>query len=449
MRSLFSRIFASPEARAAAGVPSYGLIPPLGSVPSASGLLVSQATAMTVSAVYRAVYVRAHDVARCKPSVFSEDEAGVRTHVTDHPIAKLMRRPNRVQTWFEFMRDLMVAYLLRGNAYAAILRDRRGDPVELILINPDAVLVLEAADGSWFYNVNRLGLFQIAMLRDLPVAIPSEDVLHLRGISFNMLIAASTIGLARDSIGLSMGLSQQQSRWVGNGARPSGIIKSPKVLTDAAAKRLKAQWQEFSAGIQNVGRTAVLEEGMEWQPLQLTAVDLQFVNQLGVSVADVGRFLGVPLRKLMLPDTSRGSTIIQEDQSYINETVAPDLEMIEQKFVQTFDLDAEGLGVDLDESPLLRADPLTRYNLGRIGKLSGLISTNEWRRGERLPPDPNGNEIMQPLNLAALGSDVTGTAPDGAGHPEAGTVPDEGVPTKPPRKPNGSAATEEDTAPEG
>jgi hypothetical protein len=34
--------------RASAGVPSYGMIPPLGSVPSASGLMISQATAMAV-----------------------------------------------------------------------------------------------------------------------------------------------------------------------------------------------------------------------------------------------------------------------------------------------------------------------------------------------------------------------------------------------------------------
>ena len=40
--------------RASAGTPSYGMIPPLGSVQSASGLLVSQATAMTVAAVYAA-----------------------------------------------------------------------------------------------------------------------------------------------------------------------------------------------------------------------------------------------------------------------------------------------------------------------------------------------------------------------------------------------------------
>ena len=441
MRGLFGGM--QQKRASAAGVPSYGMIPPLGSVQSASGLLVSQATAMTVSAVYRAVYVRAHDIARCTPMVFSQDEDGTPTKESDHFLARLMVRPNRVQTWFEFMRDLWVAYLLRGNAYAAILRGRNGEPKELIAINPDAVMVLEASDGSWFYNVNRIGLFQIAMLRDFPVAIPSEDILHFRGISFNMLVAVSTIGLGRDAIGLAMGQSQQQSRWIGNGARPSVILETDTRLGDVAAKRLRAQWEEFSANIQNVGRTAVLEEGVKAKPLQLSSVDLQFIDQCNLTIQDIGRFFGVPIRKLGQPDTSRGSTVIQEDQAYINETVSPDLVLIEQKLVQCFDLDKDSLGVDLDESPLLRADPLTRYNLGRIGKLSGLISTNEWRRSERLPPDPNGDELMQPVNLAALGSDMTGEAPDEAGRPPAGHMPKPGVPNQP------APAAAGDNAPEG
>lgn len=441
-RGLFGNIargIVAPIQRSTAAVPSYGMIPPLGSVQSASGVLISQSTAMSVSAVYRSVYVRAHDVARTKPSLYVEDEAGTRTKVTDHAVARLMTRPNRVQTWFEFVRDMWVAYLLRGNAYAAILRDSRGDPVELIWINPDAVMMLEAGDGSWWYNVNRIGLFQLAMLRSFPVAIPAEDILHIRGISFNMLCAASTIGLARDSIGLAMSQGLQASRWINNGARPSGVLETPNKLSADAAKRLKAQWEEFQAGVQNTGRTAVLEEGLQWKALQLTAVDLQFINQQQFSIADIGRFFGVPLRKLMQPDTSRGSTIIQEDQSYVNETVAPDLEMFEQKMVQTFDLDREGLGVDLDESPLLRADPQTRYNIGRIGILSGMISPNEWRRSERLPPVDGGEEIRAPVNLAALGSDMTGSAPDEAGRPAKGEAPKPGVPT----------SSEEDTAPEG
>lgn len=427
---LFTRMASAPAQRSVVGgVPAGGMMS-LGSVASASGLLISPATAMTVSAVYASVNIISTDVARCRAALFETKEDESRVRDKKHAVAKLLKRPNRIQTWFEFCRDWTLAYLLRGNAYFAILRDRRGDPTELILINPDAVTVLEAINGSIFYCVSRFGLFQMAVLQDFPLSIPAEDICHLRGPSFNMLVGANTIGLARDSIGLAMGLSQQQSRWIGNGARPSVVLETDRKLDDLTAARLKLGWQQFSAGIQNVGRTAVLEDGVKAKALQLSSVDLQFIEQCNFSVQDIARYFNMPTRKLGLPDVARGSTIIQEEQAYVNATVAPILDMIEQKFELTFNLDAECRELDLDESPLLRADPMTRYNLGRIGKLSGLISTNEWRRGERLPPDPDGDKLMQPVNMAALGSDMSGTAPDGAGRPPAGQIPKAGVPTK-------------------
>ena len=420
MRSLFNRMLAPPAARAANGVPSSGMLSGLGSTQSASGLLVSQATAMSVSAVYACVKLVSRDVARCAASMYETEHDDSRTKVRDHPVARLLKRPNAVQTWFEFVRDLIVAYLLRGNAYAVIIRDFRGQPVALIPVNPDAVMVLEASDGSWFYNINRIGLWQMAVLRAFPSAIPAEDVFHFRDLSFNTLVGVSTIGLARDSIGLSMGLGLQQNRWIGNGARPSVVLKSPTKLTEEAATRLKSSWQQYNGGIMNTGGTAVLEEGVDVHQLQLTGVDLQLMEQLRLSIEDCCRFFSVPPRKIGVADTTRGSTISQEDQSYVNTTVAPILTLLEQRLEREFDLDLAGFEIDLDETPLLRADPLTRYNLGRIGKLSGLLTTAEWRRSERLAYIAGTDALMQPVNMAALGSDISGQAPDDAGRPPAG-----------------------------
>lgn len=431
MLGLFGRLAAAPATRASAGVPSYGMIPPLGSVQSASGLLISQATAMGVSTVYACVRRRAIDVSRCPGSLYTLNDDGSREPVTDHPVAPLFRRPNRVQTWLEFSEQMNVAYLLRGNAYAACLRDDRGTPTELIPINPDAVIVLEASDGSWFYNVNRIGLFQIAMLRDFPVAIPSEDVLHLRGLTFNSLVSVSTIGLARDAVGLAMGQEQQANRWMAAGARPSGVLRTDKVLSDPAAKRLKAQWDEYKAGIQNVGATAILEDGLDWKPLQLTSVDLEFLNQRAFSVLEICRFFGVPPHKVAVADRAASMNIPQQDQDYVNATVAPDLERWEQKLQQYFALDEADppIHVDLDEGQLLRADILTRRNAARLGVLSGITTPNEERKTEGLPPMAGADHLLVPANTAALGSDMTGVAPDGAGRPAGGNPPTPGVST--------------------
>ncbi len=413
--------------KSSAGVPAAGYLPTLGSLPSAAGVQISQGTAVSVSTVYAAVMQRAKDFARCKPSLRKIAEGRSGNPVTDHPLARILRRPNWVQTWFEFAVQMHVALVLRNNAYAVILRDAKGAPQYLIPVNPDAVMVMEAGDGSIFYNVNRVGLFQIAALRDLPVAIPEEDILHIRGLAFNIHVGVSTIGVARDSIGVAMGLEQQAARWIDNGARPSGVLQTDKKLTPDTAAKLKRQWEDFKSGIQNTGKTAILEDGIKWEPMALTSVDLQFIEQRKMAIEDVARWFSVPPYKLGVVDGyPRGASIDDLDQAYVNATIMPDCEMWEQKLDMVFGLFDDDLMVDFDERNLLRASEKTRINNQRLKVMSGLATPNECRREEGLPPMKGGDELMFPVNTAALGSDMSGTAADGAGRPDSGTLADPG-----------------------
>jgi len=66
-----------------------------------------------------------------------------------------------------------------------------------------------------------------------------------------------------------------------------GVLKAKTRLSEPAAQRLKQQWQAFTGGLQNVGQTAVLEDGVEWQQVQLTSVDLEFIQQRNLQIADI------------------------------------------------------------------------------------------------------------------------------------------------------------------
>jgi len=413
---------------------SRGFLPALGGMVSSAGVNITQSTAMSISTVFACVSIRSKDVARCLPRLVKEDSARSEKPVKDHPVAKLFLRPNWIQTWAEFALQMNAAYLLRGNAYAVILRNAKQQPVALIPVNPDCVTLLEAVDGSLFYQVTRSGLFQMAALRGQPIAIPEEDVFHLRGMSFNMLLGISIISIARDSLGLAMGLEQQASRFMKNGARPSGVLQSDKTLSEAAAKRLRTQWENLRAGLDNVGRTAILEDGVKWNAMQLSSVDLEFIAQRNFSVGEIARWYDMPLYKLGVPQEMARIKFDDADQAYVNTTIMPDLDLWEQKFVQKFDLDEEGLTADFDERRLLRAAEATRVNNQRLKIMSGISTQNECRAENGDPPLEGGDVLLTPVNLAASGSDMTGSAPDGAGRPSNGTAPDPGAPNATPKK---------------
>lgn len=356
-----------------------------------------------------------------------EGSARAEKPVTTHPVARLFVRPNEWQTWTEFCRQMHAAYLLRGNAYAVILRDGRGNPTALIPVNPDTVSHYEAPDGYLFYCVARGSTFLNAILRDAPLMIPEDDIFHLRNLGFNMLVGLSLISIARDSFGVALGLEQQAARFMSNGARPSGVLQTEKKLSDDAATRLRAQWEQLRSGIQNAGRTAILEEGLEWKPMQLSSVDLEFISQRNFSVSDVARWFDMPLYKLGVPAEMSRIKFDDADQAYVNTTIMPDLDAWEQKFSQKFGLDKQGFIADFDERRLLRAAEATRINNQRLKIMSGISTQNECRAENGDPPLPGGDVLLTPVNLASSGSDMSGTAPDGAGRPDGGTLPDPGA----------------------
>jgi HK97 family phage portal protein len=417
-----------------------GFLPTLGATPSASGLLISQGTAMAVSAVYACVTIRAQDVARCTPRLFyTNPKSGTRdpSPVREHDIVELWKKPNRQQTYFEWIEQQASGYLLRGNGYSALKGiTKHGQVDELIPVNPDAVLVLEGWDGGIYYNVNRIGLWQNAMLREFPPALSDWQVLHFKGLTFNALVAISNIHMARDAVGIAMGLEQQASRWMQNGARPSVVLQAKNKLSEPAARRLKQQWDDFKAGIQNTGQAVILEEGMEAKPLQLTSTDIAFIEQRKFEVEDICRFYRVPPFKLGATEL-RGIDIEEINNDYVSGTIMPDLHRFEQRMEKTFALEEQNLTVSFDERALLRSATKTRFANNRLG-LGGasFLTINEVRAGEQLPPVPGGDVLYQPSNLAAAGSDRSGLAPDGAGRPPGDEMP---APSPAPAKPEGDS----------
>jgi HK97 family phage portal protein len=400
---------------------------------SAAGVSISQYTAMNVSTIYACVGIRSKDFARCVPRLLTRKGARSETPIEDHPVARLFDQPNTLQTWYEFAVQMQAAFMLKGNAYAAIQRNMRGDPIALWPLNPDWVHVYETALGELFYSVTRNGLYLSHQLKGWSQMIPEEDVLHLRSMSFNSLSGLATVSVARDAIGVALGLEQQAARFMSNGARPSGVLQTDKTLQPETAKRIREQWESLRAGVQNAGKTAILEEGLKWEAMQLSSVDLEFIAQRRFAIEDIARFFGVPLHKLAVGGEVGKLRLDQADQSYVNTYVMPDLDMWEQKFDKKFDLKAAGLRSDFDERNLLRAEEATRVNNQRLKIMSGISTQNEARAENGDPPVDGADVLLTPVNLAAVGSDLTGTPPDGAGRPDEGDLPDPGAPVPAPK----------------
>ena len=372
--------------------------------PSMTGVQINQQTALQVASVMACVSIISEDVAKLSPSLFRRRADGGRDPVKNHPLVPLLRRPNDWQTWYEFCQQMVSALMLRGNGYAVILRNAGGEPTMLVPINPDKVTLWEAPNGSLFFVVTRTGLHELAVLKSVPLFVPYHDVMHWKGLSGNGLLGVSKISLAREAIGLAAAMEQLASRTIGNGARPSGIMTTDKKVTPEVAKNIAAVWQQNQAGLANGGKLLVLEEGLKWQPLALSFADMQFIASRHYQNADIAKIFRIP--NYMIGEDSKVSraNIVQQSQEYLNNTLMSYVDIIQQRFEFTFDL-GDQLFVELDLDKILRADIMTRYQAYRIGQ-GGWLTVNEIRLSEGLNPVEGGDEIMRPVNMAPLGSDV-------------------------------------------
>lgn len=390
-------------------------------VKSAAGAFVSQSSAMQVTTVFACVSMISYDIAKLGAGLFSGQKKGSNTRAKGHFLDTLLTRPHPLLTPFDFFSSMQMGVLLRGNAYAVIIRDGRGKPIKLWPVNPDRVAIWEAPDGSLFCLVTRMGLFETAQLRELPLMIPYDDVLHLKGLSANGLTGLSPISMEREAIGLAIAQEQTASYFANHAARPSGVLSTDQKLTPESRKAVETAWKNSKGGAGNAGRSAILEAGLKWTPLSLTSVDMEFIAARNFQASEIARIFRVPGYKLGLDAKGGGkSSLTQMAQEYLNDTLSTWIVMWEQRLIQTFEIDPTEMYVDFDESRILEADMETRYAANRIA-LGGQPwrIVNEIRAEEGLPPAEGGDTLFRPVNMAPADSDVFA----GMADPNDPTVP--------------------------
>jgi hypothetical protein len=75
------------------------------------------------------------------------------------------------------------------------------------------------------------------------------------------------------------------------------MLTAPGTIDDVTAERLKTEWnQNFSR--HNLGKLAVLGDGLKYEPMTIPAQDAQLIEQLKWTVEDVARAFSMPLYKI-------------------------------------------------------------------------------------------------------------------------------------------------------
>ena len=337
---------------------------------TSSGAIVNAATAMRVGTVFACTRILSQTYGML-PLRLRRQTGRMVEDAVDHPLYRLLRRqPNKWQTAYEFRQMLMSHLCLRGNGYALIVRGVGGRVIAMIPLHPDRVEPKQQDDLSITYTWRRKTGERIVF--------PQEDILHLRGLTQDGVVGLSPIGAAREAIGLSMQAEKQGAHWFKGGTNPGGVLTYPRKLQEDQLTRLRKDITEMYVGADNVGKTMILEDGMQWAKVGMTADEVQFIEGRKFQRSEIAMYFGIPPHMLgdVEKNTSWGSGIESQGIGFVTYTMLPHLEAGQQAFDR--DLltakEKETLFTHFDISALLRGDFKTRQEGLQIQRRNGVLN---------------------------------------------------------------------------
>lgn len=206
------------------------------------------------------------------------DAVGV-TLVEDHAALTLLNAPNPFYTRQEYMQTGQQHLDLTGESWTVIGRDPVFGtiPTELWNVRPDRITVVEHPAEfllGYIYTDDQ----------GKEYGIRKEDMLYLRMPDpKDPYRGLGPVASIVDQVYGTKAASAYQAAFFRNGARPGGIVKLSRTMSDDEFDQLVDRFNYNHRGINNAGRTAFLEEG-DWVDVKpYTFEDMQFVESAHLS----------------------------------------------------------------------------------------------------------------------------------------------------------------------
>ena len=378
--------------------PESWLLEMFGSTPTQAGVSVSPGAALCVPAVSSAIRVISEAVMTLEPQIKTISPDGTETIDTSHPALPLLTtEANDYTTAPQLMRDLVIDALTLDQGGLAWINRVNGRPVEII----------HYTRGSITVEYDTLTREPSYRLQGRPLA--ASDVIHLRSP-----FSRSPLSLAREAIGLAIVMERHAARLFGRGAKPSGALSFPKGMGEEAVKKMRAAWQTTHEGENTGGRTAILYDGAEFTPFQLTSTDAQFLENRKFAITEIARAFRVPPSMLFDMDRATWSNTEQMGREFLVYCLEPWVVALEGALRQSlFEPEERAFTrVHFDRDDLTRADLTTRATAINSLIASRVLNPNEGRAWLDLPPR-DGGEVFANPNTGGNQPERTGGADDG------------------------------------
>jgi HK97 family phage portal protein len=371
-------------------------------ITSATGESVTATNAMQISAVFACVRLIASTMATVPLLLYRrlEDGSSRKERAPEHPLYRVLHdAPNPEMSACEFFEFMTMHLELRGNAYAEIVRNQRGDVQQLWPLRPDRMEPRRVEQALVYLYRRPDGTSHL---------FDADEILHLRALPTDGIMGLSVIDQCQESLGLSKASDKYAAKFFSNSAMPSALLSVPegKALSAEAKARLAADWRAAYGNLDNAQRVAILEHGLSYQQISVTPEQAQFLESRKYNVRDIARLFGVPAHLIGDLEQATFSNIEHQSLEFVMHTIRPRCVRIEQAIKRQClkDDDQQSFFAEFLIDALVRGDLKTRYEAYQIARMNGWMNADEIRAKENMNPieDGTGEVYVVASNLIPL-----------------------------------------------
>ncbi|HUS39557.1 MAG TPA: phage portal protein, partial [Pirellulales bacterium] len=204
-----------------------------------------------------------------------------------HPVAMLMRKPNKYQTSTIYREQMAVHSILQGNGRSAIVRDPTGRATELIPLIPEytgtGMLAGEKLHATRPPKDDRIRLFYdpVGDDDDGPIMLDDENVVHIPGLTLDGINGLPLIEAAKRNLQISLGTETRIAAQMQNGFQGNIMLQAPPGVfrKQQDAQEFLEAFEERHHDKAKAGKPGLLRDGITANILAMNNTDAQFSEQ--------------------------------------------------------------------------------------------------------------------------------------------------------------------------
>ena len=382
-----------------------------------AGVDITDAVALAVSTNYACIRLLGDTLGILPAFVFERLGEGENVRAPDHPWYRTIHdSPNVWQTPIDW-RAMGAAHLgLRGNFYNLIDFGRTdlepGTP-QLIPLSPDRMTVEQLP------TTKRL-VYRYKQQDGTQTDYSQDDIYHVKLMPLDGITGTTPLTFAAGTIGISTARKQFDAGMYSGGGFIKYYLTQPGPHSKDFRENFRSKWKDVHGTKPGQPyEPPMLDMGAEIKHLGMSNVEMQTIEAEGISQIEICQFWGVPPHMVQVLTDATFNNIEHQGASFKSVHFPPWAVRFEQSFERHFQ-DPVKFFAEFNIDGLMRGNTEVRneaYSKATGG--SPWMTVNEVRALENLPPLDGGDELQQPLNMAAPGppGEQTGLASEPAAPP--------------------------------